>query len=136
MNHELNINNINDLSSEEGLNNTLKICNMCNLEFPKVENLLPIYECDNPKKYLFDLCRAGLTKRLGGNIPDNYKERLVYELTVINDMGFSNYFLVVYDYIKFAKKNKILVGPGRGSAAGSLVAYSLGITESRKKNYA
>ena len=128
-NHELNINKIKELSSEEGLKNTFKIVDECNLEFPKATNLLPIYECKDPKKYLFDLCRAGLTKRLGGEIPDNYKERLVYELKVINEMGFSNYFLVVYDYIKFAKKNKILVGPGRGSAAGSLVAYSLGITD-------
>ena len=128
-NHELNINKIKELSSEEGLKNTVKIVDECNLEFPKATNLLPIYECKDPKKYLFDLCRAGLTKRLGGEIPDNYKERLVYELKVINEMGFSNYFLVVYDYIKFAKKNKILVGPGRGSAAGSLVAYSLGITD-------
>ncbi|MBR2678226.1 MAG: DNA polymerase III subunit alpha [Bacilli bacterium] len=128
-NHELNVTNIKEFSSEDGLVNISKVIDMCNLEFPEVENLLPIYDVSNPKKYLFDLCRAGLTKRLGGEIPDNYKERLVYELKVINDMGFNNYFLVVYDYIKFAKKNKILVGPGRGSAAGSLVAYSLGITD-------
>ena len=128
-NHELKIDNIKELSSVEGLKNTINIADECNLEFPEASNLLPIYECKDPKKYLFDLCRAGLTKRLGGNIPDNYKERLVYELKVINEMGFSNYFLVVYDYIKFAKKKKILVGPGRGSAAGSLVAYSLGITD-------
>ena len=127
--HELNISKIEELSSKEGLENTIEIGNMCNLEFPKVENLLPIYECENPKKYLFDLCRVGLKKRLGTEIPDNYKERLIYELKVINDMGFANYFLVVYDYIKYAKKSKILVGPGRGSAAGSLVAYSLGITD-------
>ena len=127
--HELNISKIEELSSKEGLENTIEIGNMCNLEFPKAENLLPIYECENPKKYLFDLCRVGLKKRLGTEIPDNYKERLIYELKVINDMGFANYFLVVYDYIKYAKKNKILVGPGRGSAAGSLVAYSLGITD-------
>lgn len=129
LNHELDITNIKSLSSDEGLKNSLKIADECNLEFPKTEILLPIYDCANPEKYLFDLCRAGLTKRLGKEIPNNYKERLVYELNVIKDMGFSNYFLVVYDYIKFAKKNKILVGPGRGSAAGSLVAYSLGITD-------
>jgi DNA polymerase-3 subunit alpha len=62
-------------------------------------------------------------------VNETYKNRLLYELNVINEMGFSNYFLVVYDFIRFAKKNKILVGPGRGSAAGSLVAYSLGITD-------
>ena len=128
-NHELNILDIYQLSGEKGVENTFTIADSCNIIFPKSENLLPVYECDNPQKYLFDLCRVGLAKRLNKDIPDNYKERLVYELNVINEMGFSNYFLVVYDYIKFAKKNKILVGPGRGSAAGSLVAYSLGITD-------
>ncbi|MBQ9018695.1 MAG: DNA polymerase III subunit alpha [Bacilli bacterium] len=128
-NYELNIKDIDEYSGKIGLDNTIKISNECNLIFPERENLLPIYDCPDPKKYLFDLSRAGLTKRLNGEIPDNYKERLAYELKVINEMGFSNYFLVVYDFIKFAKKNKILVGPGRGSAAGSLVAYSLGITD-------
>ncbi len=128
-NHELNIKNIDDLSNNQGITNTLNIIEKCNLEFPPAKNLLPIFPCDDPKTYLFELCKAGLKKRLGGSIPDNYKERLSYELKVINDMGFPNYFLIVYDFIKFAKKNKILVGPGRGSAAGSLVAYSLGITD-------
>ncbi len=129
LNHELFIDSISDLSGEEGLSNTVYIADSCHIVFPKFENLLPTYECSNPSKYLFDLCRVGLGKRLNGEIPDNYKNRLVYELKVINQMGFSNYFLVVYDFIRFAKKNEILVGPGRGSAAGSLVAYSLGITE-------
>lgn len=128
-NHELLIENLSSLTDEIGLNNTIKISEMCNLEFPKPKLLLPIYECEDPKKYLFELCKVGLTKRLGGNIPSNYKERLTYELGVINEMNFPNYFLVVYDFIKYAKKNGILVGPGRGSAAGSLVAYSLGITD-------
>ena len=128
-NYELNIPNIMNLSENTGLINSKIIADRCNLVFPKAKNLLPIYDCEDPKKYLFELCRAGLTKRMNGTIPDNYKERLVYELKVINEMGFPNYFLVVYDFIRFAKKNKILVGPGRGSAAGSLVAYSLGITD-------
>lgn len=128
-NHELLIENLSSLTDDIGLNNTIKISDMCNLEFPKPKLLLPIYECDDPKKYLFELCKVGLTKRLGGNIPSNYKDRLTYELGVINEMNFPNYFLVVYDFIKYAKKNGILVGPGRGSAAGSLVAYSLGITD-------
>ena len=128
-NHELNIMNLNELTDNIGLINTMKIADSCNLVFPASENLLPIYECANPKEYLFELCKVGLNKRLSGNIPNNYKERLIYELKIINEMGFPNYFLVVYDFIKFAKKNKILVGPGRGSAAGSLVAYSLGITD-------
>ncbi len=128
-NHSLIKKHIEELSSKEGIEETEEIAKKCNLIFPEAENLLPIYDCDDPKKYLFDLSRAGLKKRLGTEIPDNYKERLTYELTIINDMGFANYFLVVYDFIRFAKKNKILVGPGRGSAAGSLVAYSLGITD-------
>ena len=128
-NHELNIKDVISLSENNGLLNTMKIANLCNLEFPPSKLLLPIYDCEDPSKYLFELCKVGLTKRLNGNIPDNYKQRLSYELKIINEMGFPNYFLVVYDFIKFAKKNKILVGPGRGSAAGSLVAYSLGITD-------
>lgn len=128
-NHELKIDNILELTDNQGLVNTLKIADNCNLEFPPTENLLPIYECENPATYLFELCKAGLTKRCAGTIPIDYQKRLAYELKVINEMGFSNYFLVVYDFIKYSKKNKILVGPGRGSAAGSLVAYSLGITD-------
>ena len=120
------------LSSNMGLNNTNVISDMCNLEFPKSELLLPIYETKNnttSSEYLKDLSITGLNKRLQGIIPDDYKKRLIYELSVIDNMGFSNYFLVVYDFIKYAKKNNILVGPGRGSAGGSLVAYSLGITD-------
>lgn len=128
-NHELEIRDISSLSSKEGLENTIKIASECKVVFPPSENLLPIYDCEDPKKYLFDLCKVGLKKRLNGEIPNSYKERLTYELTIINQMGFSNYFLVVYDFIRYAKKNHILVGPGRGSAAGSLVAYSLGITD-------
>lgn len=128
-NHELNIKNILELTDNDGLVNTIKIAEQCDLEFPKPTNLLPVYECDDPSKYLFELCKVGLAKRLNNNITTDYKERLSYELNVINKMGFSNYFLVVYDFIKYAKKNNILVGPGRGSAAGSLVAYSLGITD-------
>ncbi len=127
--HELNIVNINSLTNNTGLINTLNISEKCNVEFPTSRNLLPKYDCDDPKKYLCELCKVGLSKRLNGNVPKEYQDRLFYELKVINEMGFPNYFLVVYDFIRFAKKNKILVGPGRGSAAGSLVAYSLGITE-------
>ncbi len=128
-NHNLEISNLEDFSTLEGLNNTEIIANECNLVFPEAKLLLPIYDCEDPKKYLFDLCRLGLKKRLSGNVSDDYKKRLTHELQVIDNMGFSNYFLVVYDFIKYAKKNNILVGPGRGSAAGSLVAYSLGITD-------
>ncbi len=128
-NYELNISNIEELSGDIGLKNTIVISDLCNIEFPEVENLLPIYDCSDPKKYLFELSKKGLSKRLNNLVSNEYKNRLLYELNIINEMGFSNYFLVVYDFIRFAKKNKILVGPGRGSAAGSLVAYSLGITD-------
>jgi DNA polymerase-3 subunit alpha len=109
--------------------------NKCNLVLPKYELNLPDYCKYNDTKglnaddYLESLSIAGLNKRLNNRVSSEYKERLLYELSVIKKMGFSNYFLIVYDYIKFAKTNKILVGPGRGSAAGSLVSFSLGITE-------
>ena len=127
---ELMCNDINTYTDHDGLLNIEKIVSLCNLEFPPSKLLLPIYKTDiDPSKYLFELAKKGLKIRLGGEIPTNYKERLSYELNIIDKMGFSNYFLVVYDFIKYAKNNNILVGPGRGSAAGSLVAYSLGITE-------
>lgn len=118
------------LVSNETLNNTNVIADMCNLELSKRDDLLPVYDTNiDSDQYIVKLSVAGLNKRLGGNVSDVYKRRLIYELDVIKRMGFSNYFLVVYDFIKYAKKSNILVGPGRGSAAGSLVAYSLGITE-------
>ena len=121
---------INNYTDHDGIFNIEKIVSRCNLDFPKSKLLLPVYKKGvDSSKYLFELAKKGLKKRLNGEIPINYKERLSYELNIINDSGFSNYFLVVYDFIKYAKKNNILVGPGRGSAAGSLVAYSLGITE-------
>ena len=115
----------------KGITNAYKIALVCNLEFPKNDLLLPIYETDkgmSASKYLFELCKLGLKKRIP-NITKDYQDRLSYELNIIDKMGFSNYFLVVYDFIRYAKTSGILVGPGRGSAAGSLVAYCLGITE-------
>ncbi|MDH6603904.1 DNA polymerase-3 subunit alpha [Bacilli bacterium PM5-9] len=89
---------------------------------------LPLYKND-VDEYIKKLSFKGLIKRLNTNdIPQSYLDRLKYELDVIVKMGYSNYFLVVYDYVLFARKNNILVGPGRGSSAGSLVAYCLGIT--------
>ena len=108
-----------------------EIYNLCNVEIIK-NDLLPVYNSDenfNENKYLEELCKKGLSKRLNNNVPIKYANRLFKELEIIKKMGFSNYFLVVWDYVKYAKKNGILVGPGRGSAAGSLVSYSLGITE-------
>lgn len=105
---------------------------LCNVEIPKQDDLLPVYNDDanfDEKKYLTNLCIAGLKKRLDKNVPLKYVERLKNELNVIINMGFCNYFLVVWDYVKYAKKNKIMVGPGRGSASSSLVSYCLGITD-------
>ena len=96
---------------------------------------MPVYDKNiNTESFLRDLAYAGLKKRLVSNnvnINDykKYIDRLNYELSIINKMGFNDYFLIVYDFIKYAKKEKILVGPGRGSAPSSLVSFSLGITE-------
>ena len=117
--------------SKEELDSYDEIYNACNLEIIK-NDLLPVYNSDknfDENKYLEELCKKGLLKRFNNKVPLRYADRLMEELEVIKRMGFSNYFLVVWDYVKFAKKNNILVGPGRGSAAGSLVSYSLGITE-------
>ena len=105
---------------------------LCNLTILKKNDLLPIYNNDlefNKEKYLTDLCITGLKKRFNGNVSLEYAERLKYELSIISKLNFCNYFLVVWDYVKYAKKNGIMVGPGRGSAASSLVSYSLGITD-------
>lgn len=108
------------------------VSTLCNLTILKKNDLLPMYNNDlefNKEKYLTDLCITGLKKRLKGNVSLKYVERLKYELSVISKLNFCNYFLVVWDYVKYAKKNGIMVGPGRGSAASSLVSYSLGITD-------
>lgn len=112
------------------IKNNEYIYDNCNLEITEDNNLIPIYECPNNLdsfSYLKELCNDGL-KRLFDNPPKEYVDRLNYELDVINNMGFCNYFLIVWDYVKFAKENGILVGPGRGSAAASLVSYLLNIT--------
>ena len=112
------------------LDNYEEINNLCNFEVKK-NDLLPKYSFieEDSKTYLEKLCKKGLMKRFDNKVPMKYADRLIMELDVINQMGFNDYFLVVWDYVKFAKKNNILVGPGRGSAAGSLVSYSLGITD-------
>ena len=103
---------------------------LIDLVIPKDKNYIPHYDdkISDSYGYLCSLCKKGLEKRLNNNIPKEYSDRLLMELNVINKMGFVDYFLIVYDYVKFAKKNDILVGPGRGSAAGSLVSYAIGIT--------
>ena len=108
-----------------------EIIELCNLELPLHQDLLPIYEYpDNLDSfsYLKQLVIIGLKNIFGDKVNKIYLDRLKYELNIINKMGFCNYFLVVWDYVKYAKEHDILVGPGRGSAAGSLVSYCLGIT--------
>ena len=132
LNHSLDMKDVYEYTTNTNLFTTNKIGDMCNLEFPKSELLLPIYSDTNGLdsfSYLKELAKAGLSKRLSNKVTNKYIERLNYELEIIDKMGFSNYFLVVYDFIKYAKKNNILVGPGRGSGAGSLVCYSIGITD-------
>ena len=98
------------------------------IKLPSYPLSLPKYS-NNSENLLISLCTKGLKKRLNNNVSVKYVQRLKSELKVIKDMGFIDYFLIVYDFILYAKKNKIVVGPGRGSAAGSLVSYTLGITE-------
>ena len=100
---------------------------LINIKIEKQNNLLPHF--DNSFKLLKEKCKEGLKKRFGSTVGSKYLERLKYELETINEMGFNDYFLIVSDYVRFAKENGILVGPGRGSAVGSLVAYTLEITE-------
>ena len=117
------------LSADE-IKNMTYIAESCNVTLKYTEGLLPLYDKNiDSKKHLHDLSLKGLKRRLDNNIPEEYIVRLEKELSVIDKMGFNDYFLIVYDYVLYAKKNNILVGPGRGSAAGSLVSYTLGITD-------
>ena len=124
--------NLDDYVNTDDLINYELIDSLCNIEIKTKENLLPKYNNSSDfdeYKYLTNLCKKGLLKRMNNKVPIKYANRLIYELDIINKMGFCNYFLVVWDFIKYSKQNNILVGPGRGSAAGSLVSYSLGITD-------
>ena len=109
---------------------TIEVANLLNVEIPKSEVYIPHYNPDieDSYTYLVNLTKKGLTKRLNNQVPISYVNRLNHELEVIKNMGFVDYFLIVYDYVLFAKKNNILATP-RGSAAGSLVSYVLGISE-------
>ena len=129
--HILNNNELKELYNDNELANADKFSELCNVEF-NFKTSLPSYRTPNnvsSKDYLIALCKEGLKRRLKNNINETYKKRLDYELSVIIKMHFENYFLIVYDFILYAKKRGIVVGPGRGSAAGSLVSYCLGITE-------
>ena len=114
----------------QAIENTEKIAKRCNVDFDFGTRHLPAYAVPGGKdafEYLRELCQSGLEKRYSP-VSDELQKRLDYELGVIKSMGFVDYFLIVWDFIHFAKNNGVMVGPGRGSAAGSIVAYSLGIT--------
>ena len=117
---------------KESIENNHYITELCNLEIPFNQKLMPKYtneEGVDSYSYLKKMCIEGLKKRFGNTVRQVYKDRLKYELEVINKMGFCDYFLIVSDYVKYAKENNIIVGTGRGSAVGSLVSYCLMITD-------
>ncbi len=119
-----------NLFPTEALENTLKIADMCNFDFDFGHTKLPFFDIGDKDHYehLTELSFKGAKKYYGEELPEEVAERLEYELSVINRMGYIDYFLIVADFVNFAKSNDIPVGPGRGSGAGSLVAYCIGIT--------
>ncbi|HWE80960.1 MAG TPA: DNA polymerase III subunit alpha [Gaiellaceae bacterium] len=116
---------------EDAMRRTLEVAERCNVTIELDNILLPRFDTPNDRDafdYLVELCEAGLVKRYGVATPE-LQERLRFELKTIREMGFADYFLIVWDFIHFSKQNGISVGPGRGSAAGSIVAYCLEITD-------
>ncbi|HVS85598.1 MAG TPA: DNA polymerase III subunit alpha, partial [Gaiellaceae bacterium] len=116
---------------EAALRRTLEVAERCHVEIELDRILLPHFPTPDGRdafEYLVELCEKGAEKRYGTITPE-LRERLQFELKTIKEMGFSDYFLIVADFVGFAKRNGISVGPGRGSAAGSIVAYSLEITD-------
>ena len=117
----------------EAIENTVKIAEKCNFDFVFGDIKLPNYEV--PKEYkthsefFKELCRKGLIKRYGENPSKEIQDRLEYEISVIENMGYVDYYLIVWDFINYAKTQGISVGPGRGSGAGSIAAYAMGITD-------
>ena len=126
---------------KDALENTVKIAEMCNVTIEFGRPVLPQFDIPGgltPAEYLRKLTYEGAHFRYGENLPQEVEERIEYELSVIISMGYAEYYLIVWDFIKFAKDNGITVGPGRGSGAGSLVAFCLKITniDSLKYNLA
>ena len=117
----------------EAIENTVKIADKCNFDFEFGNTKLPNYEVPKEYKthadYFKELCRTGLTKRYGENPSKDIVDRLEYEISVIEKMGYVDYYLIVWDFINYAKTQGISVGPGRGSGAGSIAAYAMGITD-------
>ena len=123
---------------DEAFENTAKIAERCNLEFEFNNYHLPSFPVPDGytnEQYFRKLCMEGFQERYQ-NPPEEYKERLEYEICVISRMGYVNYYLIVWDFIRYAKENGIPVGPGRGSGAASIVAYCLHITEVDPMQYA
>jgi len=115
----------------EAIENTQKIADVCNLELELGKTKLPYFEVPNnktPDEYLEKLCKQGLKKRFKDKLNKEITDRLSYELSVIKQTGFASYFLIVQDFVNWAKSQRIIVGPGRGSAPGSLVSFLLNIT--------
>jgi len=115
----------------EAIENTQKIANSCDLKIELGKTKLPKFplpEGKTPEQFLEELCYQGLEKRYGKNPDSKIIDRLKYEISVIEKTGFAGYFLIVQDFVNWAKQNRIVVGPGRGSAGGSLVAYLTNIT--------
>ena len=117
-----------DIKDEVYIKSTREFINQINIVLPKSKIHIPVYR-ENSTEFLRALAKKGLEKRLKGNVSEEYKNRLIYELSVIEKMNYVDYFLIVYDFVLYAKKNGILVGPGRGSGAASLVTYALGIID-------
>ena len=118
--------------ASEALDNTHKIAERCNVEIVFGEQKVPKFDVPegyDAFSYLKMLCEKGLRKRYGDNPSEELRERMNYELDTIRTMGYIDYFLIVWDFIRFAKSQGIAVGPGRGSAAGSIVSYCLEITD-------
>ena len=116
----------------EACENTNKIAEQCNFAFTFGETKLPYFRAPDGMEnqaYFEKLCWEGLERRYPGKVTDALKERLTYEINVVKTMGYTNYYLIVYDFINYAKSHDIPVGPGRGSGAGSLAAYCVGITD-------
>ena len=117
----------------DAIENTVKIADKCNVEFEFGHTILPNYdvpeEFETHYDYFKKLCDDGIKKRYGENPSQEILDRAKYELEIISKMGFVDYFLIVWDYIHFAKENGIPVGPGRGSGAGSIIAYAIEITD-------
>lgn len=116
-----------DKLTAEDINTTLEFANLFDFKLEFNKRYIP--ELEDSEKKIISLIKKGLNKRLNNKVPTVYLDRIKYEFSVIKEMGFIDYFLIVYDYVLYAKKNNILVGPGRGSGAGSLVSYVLGITD-------